>query len=121
RTTHLLTRTTPTSGKDETCGRVIRGQEARKSNNPIYRAFIESIGILAMGSASRLLAPRGLAARIRAQAKLVPYYVNHHDEGEDVSALIRNRAAFLRQLGYVDEEMPLTELAMVFAASGNTV
>jgi cytochrome P450 len=79
------------------------------------------VGLLAVNIAPSLLAPKALAARNRAQAKLQPYYVNHLDEGDDVVALIKDRAAMNRRLGIPDDEISTIELSMPWVATTNTI
>lgn len=85
------------------------------------RNFEKGIGLLALGVAPSLIAPDALAARKRGQAKLKQYYADRLDEGPDVSALIKNRAALHRRLGLPDDTLSIPEYAIAFAATSNTI
>lgn len=55
------------------------------------------------------------------QDKLRPYYVDHLDEADDVSALIKNRVAIHRRLGIPDDQLSIMESSLTFAATANTI
>ena len=77
--------------------------------------------MLAAAPAPNLFAPKALAARNQAQAKLRPFYVNHLDEGDDVSALMQDRAAMNRRLGIPDDEISIIEFSMPWVGTTNSV
>jgi cytochrome P450 len=67
------------------------------------------------------VAPKALAGRNRVQAILKDYYVKHLDEGDDVAAIIKNRAAIERRCGVPDDEIGLIEFAMPWVGTTNTI
>jgi hypothetical protein len=83
--------------------------------------FEKGVGLLAVIPAPNMLIPQTIAARNRAQAKMRPFYVKHLDEGHDVCALMKDRAALNRRLGIPDEECALIEFAMPWVATTNTI
>ena len=84
------------------------------------RDFDRHVALLAVGIAPGLIARKAFQARRRVQARLVTWYENHLDEADDVSALIRGRAALHREFGYTDAELGVSEYAMPWAAITNT-
>lgn len=91
------------------------------SSNTHRREFDKGVGLLALGIAPTLLAPKSLAARARSQAKLTAYYEAHHDQADDVAAIIRDRAALERRHGIPDRELALIEYSMLFVSTTNTI
>lgn len=85
------------------------------------RAFEKGIGLLALGVAPSLLAPEALAARKKGQAKMRQYYIDRLDEGPEVSALMKNRAALHRRFGLPDDDLSIPEYSIAFAATSNTI
>jgi len=51
---------------------------------------------------------------------LAPFYLNRLDEGEDVSAYVRNRAATKRATGIPSEDLAATEFDVAWASVTNT-
>jgi cytochrome P450 len=79
------------------------------------------VALLALGIAQNVVAPKSLAARKRSQAKLRNFYRSHLDEGDDVAAIIKNRAAFQRRLGIPNDELADLEFSMPFVGTSNTI
>ncbi|PKS08611.1 hypothetical protein jhhlp_004997 [Lomentospora prolificans] len=88
---------------------------------PDFWEFDKGVGLLALGIAQNILAPNALAARKRSQAKLAKFYEARLDEGDDVAAIIKNRAALERRLGIPPDEMANIEYSMAFVGTSNTI
>lgn len=73
-----------------------------------------------MGIAPHLLAPKAIAARSRIQAALHEFYEARNDEGPDVSAFVRNRAAAKRAMGLNTAELVTGEADIPWVSLTNT-
>ncbi|KAK4123859.1 hypothetical protein N657DRAFT_671896 [Parathielavia appendiculata] len=77
--------------------------------------FHNHISVLVMNLAPRLLAPQSVAALSRIQAALKEYYEARYDEGPDVSAFVKNRAALKRQIGATSSDLAWGEAEIPWA------
>ncbi|KAK3302292.1 monooxygenase-like protein [Chaetomium strumarium] len=98
------------------------------SNNPVTPdvlddvwEFDKSITVLTLGLAPRWLAPRAVAARRRIRAALRKYYMVGHDQGPDVSAYVRIRAASRRQIGVDESDLVAGEVDIPWTSLINTI
>jgi hypothetical protein len=87
----------------------------------LRREFDRKITVLTLGLAPRLLAPKAVAGRDRIQAALYEYYREGHDQGADVSAFVRNRAAAKRQMGVSPTDLASGETDIPWTALTNTI
>ncbi|KAK0738476.1 monooxygenase-like protein [Schizothecium vesticola] len=84
--------------------------------------FDASVGILALGIAPRLLAPKGYAARRLLQDTITPWYEAGRWRDEDVSALLHDRAAKVEREATVPmSTLCRTEINIPWASVTNTV
>jgi hypothetical protein len=83
--------------------------------------FEKKVGLLVLGIAPRLLAPKALVARSAIQQALAPYYLAGHDQGPDVSAFVRDRAAVKRKLGIRAADLPASDFDIPWTAVTNTI
>ncbi|KAH8685074.1 cytochrome P450 [Ilyonectria robusta] len=83
--------------------------------------YEKKVAILALNLAPKILAPRALVARQRLKEIVMPFYAAQHDKGEDVSALIRDRASLQRRINITDEAISRLELIVPWAATTNTI
>jgi cytochrome P450 len=74
-----------------------------------------------LGLAPTLLAPQAVAARARIQAALKEYYEAGYDQGPDVSAFVKDRAAAKRQLGANPSDLASGEAEIPWGPLANTV
>jgi len=84
------------------------------------RDFDQNFSMLVLGVAPDLVAPKAVQARRRLHARLSKFYQEHLDKGDDVSALIQNRALLHREFGFTDAELGVTEFSIPWAATTNT-
>jgi cytochrome P450 len=96
--------------------------------NPIDREVIslvweyeKAVGLLGLDIAPKLLAPKALAARKKAQAILTPYYVARDDERDDVSAFVKRRAKLQRDLGISSQDLGIIEFTLPWVSTTNTI
>jgi hypothetical protein len=73
-----------------------------------------------VGIAPGLLAPKAIAARGRIKAALYDFYEARHDEGPDVSAFVKNRAAAKRAMGLNAGELVTGEADIPWVSLTNT-
>lgn len=85
------------------------------------REFDKKTTVLMLGLAPSLLAPKAVAARNRIQAALHDYYLARHDEGPDVSALVKERAAIKRGMGARTIDLASSEMDIPWVTLINTV
>lgn len=95
------------------------GGEADTGNN---RDFDASVGILALGFAPRLLAPKGYAARKLLHETITPWYEAERWRDDDVSPLLHDRAAKVEREATVPmSTLCKTEINVPWASVTNTV
>ncbi|KAK1826606.1 cholesterol 7-alpha-monooxygenase [Podospora conica] len=96
--------------------------------NPFTREVVRAIwdfdadvGVLALGFAPRLLAPKGYAARKVLHDAIAPWYAAGRWRDEDVSALLFDRAAKVEREATVPMSTLKTEFSIPWASVTNTV
>ncbi|GAB1320360.1 hypothetical protein MFIFM68171_10570 [Madurella fahalii] len=83
--------------------------------------YDKKVAILALGIAPKLLARKALAARSLLQKALRDFYVAGLDQGSDVSAFVKDRAAVKRKMGVSDVDMAATEFDIPWVSVTNTI
>jgi cytochrome P450 len=87
----------------------------------VKREFEKGLNLLAVVPAPRIFARRPVSVRNYLQERLRPFFTEHLDAGDDVSDLIKGRAALDRRLGFPDDELGITEFTMPWVGITNTV
>lgn len=76
---------------------------------------------LFLGLLPRLIARKAYVNREKVQAALVSWYSARKDEASDVSEIAKVRATTAREFDVPDEQIGKLELALLFAATSNTI
>ncbi|KXX78948.1 Cholesterol 7-alpha-monooxygenase [Madurella mycetomatis] len=82
--------------------------------------FDKKAAIMTLGIAPKLFARKALAARSLVQRALREFYVAELDQGPDVSAFVKSRAAAKRKLGVSTVDMAVTEFDIPWVSVTNT-
>ncbi|KAJ0164930.1 25-hydroxycholesterol 7-alpha-hydroxylase [Colletotrichum tanaceti] len=99
------------------------GNPLRKSANLMEDicVFDTDLPLLMLGVAPSITARKCYYARQRLQAALGEYYGNNGDYHEDAAQIVRSRAAVLRKHGISGKEVGMFEIALLHAATSNTI
>jgi cytochrome P450 len=98
-----------------------------KKHNPfpldkvdLLYAFDKGSILLALGLPS-FVAPEATAARAKLYELLLPFYEGHHDQADEVSDIVKKRAAVLRKSGYSDYDLGTSEIIAPWVGTTNSV
>lgn len=89
--------------------------------NQDTRDFEAGLGPLVMGFLPSIVARSAYLARKKVHEVLRPYYEGHHDQGDDVSDLVKQRAQLFRKWDTNVDQLSKNEISVMLAATTNTI